>query len=59
MKSLVTDKNDQWTSCELRRLVKLIHRRSLQELQLDYFDEEFTEHLSDKEQNPSVLSPYK
>lgn len=47
MKHLTSDKSELWTSNELRRMVELIQQRREQELQLDYFDEEITEHLDD------------
>lgn len=51
MKVITTDNKDKWTSCELRRLIKLMDLRHEQQMQLDYFDDEIAEHLSDTLEN--------
>lgn len=47
MKVITPDNNDKWTSYELRQLIKVMDLRHEQDLQLNYFDDEITEHLSD------------
>ena len=48
MKVITPDNKEKWTSCELRQLIKLMDLRREHQLQLDYYDDEMTEHLSDQ-----------
>ena len=48
MKVVTPDNKEKWTSCELRQLIKLMDLRKEHQLQLDYYDDEMTEHLSDQ-----------
>ena len=48
MKVVTPDNTEKWTSRELRQLIELMDLRKEHQLQLDYYDDEMTEHLSDQ-----------